>query len=127
MPIKAFEIILYISDQARSGDFYSQVLGVEPSLDVPGMTEFDIWGAKLGLMPASGIQSLLGDSRIDPASAISRCELYMLVDDPLAYAARAQSAGATELSALQLRDWGDEVAYYSDPDHHVRAFARRSK
>jgi catechol 2,3-dioxygenase-like lactoylglutathione lyase family enzyme len=126
MSIKSFEVILYVSDQTRSRDFYGEVLGVEPSLDVPGMTEFDIGDAKLGLMPTSGIKALLGDAIPEPDSAISRCELYLVVDDPIAYAARARSAGAIELSSLQLRDWGDEVAYFVDHDSHVIAFARKA-
>jgi catechol 2,3-dioxygenase-like lactoylglutathione lyase family enzyme len=126
MSIKSLEVILYVSDQARSRDFYREVLGMEPSLDVPGMTEFDIAGAKLGLMPASGIKVLLADVITESDQAISRCELYLVVDDPIAYAARARSAGAMELSSLQLRDWGDEVAYFADQDSHVIAFARKA-
>jgi hypothetical protein len=29
------------------------------------------------------------------------------------------------LSPLALRDWGDEAAYFSDPDGHVVVVARR--
>ena len=47
--------ILYIADQERSKNFYSQVLGTEPVLHVPGMTEFQLTeSAKLGLMPETG-------------------------------------------------------------------------
>lgn len=41
------EFILYVADQARSRDFYRTVLATEPTLDVPGMTEFDLGGCKL--------------------------------------------------------------------------------
>ena len=34
--------ILYVSDQKHSAAFYSTVLGKDPILDVPGMTEFSI-------------------------------------------------------------------------------------
>ena len=51
--------------------------------------------------------------------------LYLLVDDPAAFHARALAAGARELSPLQARDWGDAAAYSLDPDGHVLAFARR--
>ena len=66
------------------------------------MTEFAL-GAHvvLGLMAETGIRSLLGSSLPDPAAAhgIPRAELYLVVDDAAAYHARAQAAGATELSA----------------------------
>lgn len=32
--------ILYVADQNKSRDFYKHILGVDPILDVPGMTEF---------------------------------------------------------------------------------------
>lgn len=118
-------IILYVKDQERSRRFYEHVLGRLPSLDVPGMTEFELDGCRLGLMPESGIKRLLGDALPDPAQAsgIPRSELYLRVSDPNAYHQRAIKGGATELSPLQLRDWGESVAYSLDPDGHVVAFS----
>ena len=120
--------ILYVANQARSKEFYQKALALEPSLDVPGMTEFELGdGCKLGLMPEKGIATILGDAVPDPASGsgIPRCELYLNVDDPQQYYDRAVSNGAKPVSALQLRDWGDEAAYVADPDGHIIAFARR--
>jgi uncharacterized glyoxalase superfamily protein PhnB len=92
------------------------------------MTEFTL-GAHvvLGLMPEAGIRSLLGPSLPDPAAAhgIPRAELYLVVEDAAAYHARAQAAGASELSPLTRRSWGDDAAYSLDPDGHVIAFATR--
>ena len=121
--------VLYVADQARSCAFYRAVLGVEPTLDVPGMTEFALTGGGyLGLMPATGIVRLLGDAIPDPTAAagVPRAELYLVVDHPAAYHARAIAAGAGELSPLLARDWGDVAAYALDPDGHVLAFAERS-
>ncbi len=119
--------ILYVADQARAAAFYRAALGVEPTLDVPGMTEFALAdGAVLGLMPEAGIRRLLGDALRDPAlgRGLPRAELYLVVDDPAAYHARALAAGARELAPLAARDWGHDVAYGEDPDGHVIAFAR---
>ncbi len=119
--------MLYVDDQATSRDFYSAVLGDEPRLDVPGMTEFDLsGGAVLGLMPSSGITRLLGPALPDPALArgVPRAELYLIGDQPGGMLDRALGAGATLLSELQDRDWGHTVAYCLDPDAHVVAFAR---
>ena len=119
-------IILYVADQALARTFYAAVLAVEPTLDVPGMTEFPLpGGARLGLMPEAGIKSLLGEALPDPAGAagVPRAELYLRVSDPAAFQARSLAAGARELSALSARPWGDEVAYSLDPDAHVLAFA----
>ncbi len=118
--------ILYVRDQARSTTFYTTVLGQEPALNVPGMTEFKLsTSSVLGLMPETGIKRLLGDALPDPAlaSGVPRAEVYLVVDDPLAYFERAVQAGAKSLSSLRARDWGAQVAYCLDPDHHVLAFA----
>ena len=120
--------ILFVQNQERSASFYASALGSTPVLDVPGMTEFSLpGGAGLGLMPEAGIRRLLGPGLPDPASArgIPRSELYVIVDDPAASHARALAAGATELSPVAERPWGDVAAYCLDPDGHVVAFARR--
>ena len=118
--------ILYVADQKRSTDFYSFVLGLTPTLDVPGMTEFKLSDKHiLGLMPENGIKSLLGNRLPNPARAagIPRAELYLYVPNPQDYHRRALEAGATELSVLADRNSGDHVAYSLDPDGHVLAFA----
>ena len=52
--------IFYVSDQKTSKSFYAKVFGHIPSLDVPGMSEFQIGeGMTFGLMPHSGIKKLL--------------------------------------------------------------------
>ena len=118
--------ILYVSDQEKSAHFYQAVLARTPSLDVPGMTEFELGAdSKLGLMPSAGIKKLLGGMLPDPSSAqgVPRAELYLVVKHPEAYHARALQNGAIEVSPMQERDWGDKAAYSLDPDGHVLAFA----
>lgn len=119
--------ILYVADQARSTTFYSRVLAIEPRLDVPGMTEFELpGGAVLGLMPEANIVRLLGPALPDPRSArgIPRGEIYLLLPDAALFLDRAIEAGATLLSPLAERSWGHEASYVLDPDGHVVAFAR---
>ncbi|MDA8244745.1 MAG: VOC family protein [Elusimicrobia bacterium] len=122
-------VILYVADQAKSKAFYTTVLGTSPVLDVPGMTEFKFEGNfSLCLMPERGIKGLLGEKLPDPAkgNGIPRAELYMLVDDPGAYHARALKAGAVEVKPLGQMPWGDTVAYSMDPDGNVLAFGKSS-
>ena len=118
--------ILYVSNQERSTVFYSEVLGKAPTLNLPGMTEFRLAdGTVLGLMPEAGIVNLLGPAILDPAlvRGVPRAEVYLVVDEPTAFYARAIAAGAHELSRLAVRDWGHRAAYCLDPDGHVLAFA----
>ena len=110
----AAHFILYVRDQRASAAFYREVLAVEPRLDVPGMTELELAsGAVLGLMPEAGIVRLLGESLPSPGAArgVPRAELYLLVDEPGVFHARALAAGARELSALAPRAWGHDAAY----------------
>lgn len=128
--IQASQFILYVEDQRASADFYAAVLGQAPVLDVPGMTGFRLGdGTVLGLMPVAGIRRLLGSRIPDPslAAGTPRAELYLCVDDPAAYLARARLGGAREISPLQARDWGDRAGYVLDPDAHVIAFAARDR
>lgn len=111
--------ILYVADQARAKTFYRHVLAAEPVLDVPGMTEFDLGGATLGLMPATDMQALLsGQIR---AGAGQRCELYLRRAD--AALQRAADSGGRLLDCLRDRSWGERAGYLLDPDGHVLALA----
>jgi len=85
-------IILYVKDQDRSTAFYKQVLGFEPTLNDPCMTEFKLGeGYFLGLMPEKGIKLLLAGALPDPAIAkgVPRAELYLSVDDPFEFHQRS--------------------------------------
>jgi catechol 2,3-dioxygenase-like lactoylglutathione lyase family enzyme len=127
MGLTKVHFILYVADQRRSAAFYSEVLGRAPSLDVPGMTEFELPGGSiLGLMPEDGIRRLLGEAlpELRGARGIPRSELYLVVDEPRSFHGRAVKAGASELSPVQPRDWGHDAGYSLDPDGHVVAFAR---
>jgi catechol 2,3-dioxygenase-like lactoylglutathione lyase family enzyme len=118
--------ILYVQDQRISRDFYARVLGSEPMLDVPGMTEFALGdGCVLGLMPEAGIVNLLGAAIPDPSLAhgVPRSELYLLMDDAGPTIGTLRELGARELSQPTVRDWGHRVAYYLDPDEHILAIA----
>ncbi|TND08443.1 MAG: lactoylglutathione lyase-like lyase [Bacteroidetes bacterium] len=126
MILSPTEFILYVADQQAAQNFYAEVLQLQPALDVPGMTEFNITAhCKLGLMPENGIAKILEPAMPHPAKGqgLPRCELYLLVDDVNAYAGRAKKAGAKIISEAAPRDWGHTVAYFADADGHVIAFA----
>lgn len=120
------EFILYVADQQRSARFYEILLGSSPTLNVPGMTEFELpGGSKLGLMPENGIARIISGPLPHPKNAqgVPRCELYLIVDDLPTLIRRAIYAGASRVSPEAVRDWGHRVAYYADPDGHVVACA----
>lgn len=121
--------ILYVRDQAASASFYQMVLGQDPILNVPGMTEFRISAESvLGLMPEKGIKRLLGNAIQDPetTNGAARAEIYLTVTSPEEYVERAIVAGGKLLSGVEPRNWGDRAGYVADLDGHVVAFAAKS-
>ncbi len=128
--MKSVEFILYVSDQRRSKIFFEKLLNKKPSLDVPGMTEYELSDSvKLGLMPENGIAKILADKTPHPSEGkgIPRCELYLKVKGAEEYLKRGIEIGAKEISKLQNRDWGDRVGYISDLDGHIIAFAEEQE
>jgi hypothetical protein len=124
--IQRVHTILYVKNQSESKLFYQKMLRINPILDVPGMTEFEISaGFILGLMPESGAARLLGNLLPHPetGSGIPRCELYLMVSDPDAEYSNALLCGALALSAPSMRDWGHHVGYVADNDGHIIGFA----
>lgn len=74
------EFILYVSNQEKSAAFYETVLGIKPTLNVLGITEFQLNPfCKLGLMPNDGIAKIITPNLPHPTTGngIPRCELYL--------------------------------------------------
>ncbi|MCC6495201.1 MAG: glyoxalase [Propionibacteriaceae bacterium] len=120
--VDANEVILYVEDQDRARTFYIALLAIQPSLDVPGMTEFDLGGMTLGLMPQDDILQLLPNLQ---AATGQRCELYLRRPEAEAMLGRLIEAGGRLVSPLQPRSWGENVGYGLDPDQNVIALAAR--
>jgi hypothetical protein len=59
-----------------------------------------------------------------PEGELGGTELYFLTDDLIGAIGRLEAAGARQLSPLQIRPWGDEAAYFADPDGTVLVIAR---
>ena len=128
--IRQTQFILYVSDQEKSKEFYKNILQLEPILDVPGMTEFELGtNSKLGLMPETSIAKIPQAMVPHPTSGngIPRCEIYLLVGNIKPFIDRSIDNGAKLVSPPENRDWGDRVAYFADPDGHIIAFAEKIK
>ena len=123
------EFILYVRNQEKSRVFYERLLNLKPSLNVPGMTEFELLeNVKLGLMPENGIAKIISKKLPHPknGNGIPRCEIYLKVDNPIEYIKRGIELGGKEISEFQDRDWGDKVGYISDLDGNIIAFTKNN-
>jgi len=128
MEINRIQTILFVKDQDRSCRFYEAIFRKKADLNVPGMTEFNFTPTfKLGLMPNKGIAKILENQMPDPenGNGIPRCELYFNVGDVEKEFDNALKNGATLISPILDRDWGDRVCYFSDYDGHILAFAKQ--
>lgn len=127
--ISLTQIILYVSDQEKSKDFYTKIFRKQPDLHVLGMTEFILSDTcKLGLMPNNGIAKILKDKTPNPkiGTGIPRCELYFYVQDIEMEFNNALESGALLISPIEDRNWGDKACYFADSDGHIIAFAQKN-
>ncbi|MFL5921257.1 MAG: VOC family protein [Gaiellaceae bacterium] len=120
-------VVLAVSDVERAHAFYREAFGWESHLEWPGeytelvLSEVD----RLGLYRRDGWAESAGAQPAELDGHVSPAYLYVLVDDLDATVERLDRVGARPLSPRQQRGWGDEAAYFADPDGNVVAVASR--
>jgi catechol 2,3-dioxygenase-like lactoylglutathione lyase family enzyme len=120
-------VILATDDLPRSRSFYESAFGWPVEVDTSVYVELRLpAGMRLGLYERTAFGRNVGEvPRRAPADTLAATELYLFPDDLDAAIARLDEARARPLSPLARRAWGDEVAYFADPDGNVLAVARR--
>ncbi len=125
------QVILAVDDVGRSVDFYERALGWprNPRIDYSNYVELlEPGGGCLGLFERSAFARTAG-AEAPPAKpeadGQTATELYFRVDDVAPVMERLEELGARRLAPLQEKEWGEEAAYYADPDGNVVAVARR--
>lgn len=120
-------VIFAVESLEHSLAFYQRAFGWSKSVDTPVYVELEVGASlTLGLYDRNGFGRNVGQAP-SPAIAgeVSRTELYFQVES-LADAIRSlEQAGARCLSPRQVRAWGDEAAYFADPDGNVLVVATR--
>ncbi|HEY7094014.1 MAG TPA: VOC family protein [Ktedonobacterales bacterium] len=119
-------VILAVEELKRAAAFYRAAFGWTQTVDEAVYAEFALPGAvRLGLYTHVGFGRNAGQAPLKPARGdITATEIYLVVDDLSAAIARVEAAGARALSPRALRDWGDEAAYFADPDGNVVVLAQ---
>ncbi len=120
--------VLAVSDLKRAVDFYRGAFGWPVRIDVPVLVEFELPdGSGLAVYVREGFGRNTNQLPFAvPDGEITGTELYFHCDDLEGTIERLKAAGARELSPLAPRDWGDDAAYFADPDGNVLAVARPS-
>lgn len=119
-------VILAVTDLPRATAFWCAAFELAPRVQAPVYVELELpGGMALGLYEREGFGRNTGQvpTRAEPG-ALLPTELYFRCDDLDAAIARLERAGARCLSPRAPRDWGDEAAYFADPDANVVVVAR---
>jgi len=120
-------LVLAVADVDRAYDFYRSAFGWEHHLQWPGeYVELELpEGDWLGLYHREGYAETAGADPADLNGRVSPAYLYVRVDDVGEAEKRLRAAGAKALSPRSERGWGDEAAYFADPDGNVVAVGKR--
>lgn len=120
-------VVLAVEDVDRAYDFYRAAFGWESHLEWPGeyvelvLPDND----RLGLYRRDGYADTAGAQPADLNGHVSPAYLYVRVEDVGEAEKRLRDAGAKALSPRSERGWGDEAAYYADPDGNVVAVGKQ--
>jgi predicted enzyme related to lactoylglutathione lyase len=124
------QVVLAVSDLERSLDFY------ERAFDWPRNNRIDYAnyvellppdGGSVGLIESDGYSQLVGaESAPIPEGQVAPAYVYVRVADVESTVARVEHAGGRPLSQLAPRSWGENAAWFADPDGNVIAVAQSS-
>jgi lactoylglutathione lyase len=110
--------ILYVSDVAASLGFYERAFGQRRRMlhESGQYGELDTGETTLAFASHELAAANLPQAFRPPALAETPFEVCFVTDDVAAAHKRALDAGAEPVSEPQRKPWGQEVAYFRDPD-----------
>ena len=119
--------VFAVTDVERMTAFYEAAFGWGRRADFPIYVELaDPTGQGVAFYEREAFSQNTGITpEPAPEGGLTGAELYLRCDDLGASIERREGAGARLLRARTLKDWGEEVAYYADPEGNVVALAQR--
>jgi predicted enzyme related to lactoylglutathione lyase len=109
MTARLFRVILQVGDLDRAAKFYGEVFGEAGERVSGGRHYFKCGDTILACFSPSED----GDHGISPRP--NPDNVYFAVDDLEACRDRVSSAGASDVSAIEVRPWGERSFYAIDP------------
>jgi len=118
--------ILAVQDMQQARAFYEAAFDWTVKVDVPVYVEYEMPDGKhIGLYERDSFGENTGAvPRAVADGELTGTELYFHSDHLEADLERVRNAGGRLLSDLAPRDWGDEAAYFADPDGNLIVVAR---
>ena len=125
LPGRTKRLIFAVNDLAATVKFYRKAFGWTQISFRDDMVEFELPDeTSLGLLKVEVIEQVTSSTVHQPtATQIRGAQLYLRVDNLQKATKRLADAGGRLLSEATLRDWGDIVAYYADPNDNVIALS----
>jgi predicted enzyme related to lactoylglutathione lyase len=124
------QVVFAVSDLRRSVDFYERAFGWPRNERIDYTNYVELLppdGGAVGLFETDGYSQLVGaNSAPIPEDHVAPAYVYVRVDDVEAAAARVEGAGGRPLSRVASRSWGEDAAWFADPDGNVLAVAQSS-
>ena len=120
-------VIFAVSDVTRSAAFYEGVFGWRRNerIDYREYVELLAPDGTLGLCERDTYAALTGAQPMAPENGdVSPAYLYVRVPDVREAIAKLDAAGARPLAPLASRSWGEDAAWFADPDGNVVAVAQ---
>jgi predicted enzyme related to lactoylglutathione lyase len=122
------QVIFAVDDLSRSLDFYERAFGWprNPKIDFSNYVELHPPdGGTLGLFERNGFAGTVGAAPSEvPDGSVAPAYLYVRVSDAPATVSTVEAAGGRALSPLAEREWGEQAAWFADPDGNVVAVAQ---
>jgi predicted enzyme related to lactoylglutathione lyase len=122
------QVVLAVGEIDRSVDFYERAFGWPRNerVDYGNYVEFlPPDGGSVGLFESDGYAQLVGASSAPiPEGRVAPAYVYIRVDDVAAAVDRVEAAGGRPLSPLASHSWGEDAAWFADPDGNVIAVAQ---
>ena len=120
-------VIFAVDDVRRAAAFYQGVFGWPRNerIDYREYVELHSPDGTLGLCERGTYARLTGATPMTPTNGdVSPAYLYVRVPDVRKVIGNLDAAGARPLSPLAARSWGEEAAWFADPDGNVVAVAQ---
>ncbi len=119
--------VFAVTDVEGMVAFYERAFGWERRADFPIYVELaDSTGQGVAFYERVAFGENTGHvPALAPEGALTGAELYLRCEDLGASIERLVAAGARLLRERTVKNWGEEVAYYADPEGNVVAVAQR--
>ena len=122
------QVVLAVGEIGRSVDFYERAFGRARADRLRELRRVPAARRRLRRLVRvrwvrPGCRRELG---ADPGGRVAPAYVYVRVNDVAAAVARVEAAGGRPLSPLASHSWGEDAAWFADPDGNVIAVAQSS-